>query len=74
MTGYLDAQGLKCPLPVLRARKAIKSVEIGAGLTVLSTDPASTKDFKAFCEQTGHELLSSSESDGVFTFVLRRGR
>ena len=70
----LDAGGLKCPLPVLRARKAIKVLEIGAELTVLATDPAAPKDFKAFCEQAGHELILSTESDGVFTFVLRRGR
>jgi tRNA 2-thiouridine synthesizing protein A len=70
----LDAEGLKCPLPVLRARKAIKVLEIGAELTVLATDPAAPKDFKAFCEQAGHELVLSTESDGVFTFVLRRGR
>ena len=70
----LDAGGLKCPLPVLRARKAIKALEIGAELTVLATDPAAPKDFKAFCEQAGHELILSTESDGVFTFVLRRGR
>jgi tRNA 2-thiouridine synthesizing protein A len=74
MTGHLDAQGLKCPLPVLRARKAIKAVKIGAELSVLATDPAAPKDFKAFCEQTGHELVSSTECDGIFTFVLRRGR
>ncbi|NKB21605.1 MAG: sulfurtransferase TusA family protein [Alphaproteobacteria bacterium] len=70
----LDAQGLKCPLPVLRARKAIKSVEIGGELTVLATDPAAPKDFKAFSEQAGHELVSSAKTDDVFTFVLRRGR
>jgi tRNA 2-thiouridine synthesizing protein A len=70
----LDAGGLQCPLPVLRARKAIKALEIGAELTVLATDPAAPKDFKAFCEQAGHELILSTESDGVFTFVLRRGR
>jgi tRNA 2-thiouridine synthesizing protein A len=70
----LDAEGLKCPLPVLRARKAIKALEIGAELTVRATDPAAPKDFKAFCEQAGHDLVSSTESGEVFTFVLRRGR
>jgi tRNA 2-thiouridine synthesizing protein A len=70
----LDAEGLICPLPVLRAGKAIKVLEIGAELTVLATDPAAPKDFKAFCEQAGHELVLSTESDGFFTFVLRRGR
>jgi tRNA 2-thiouridine synthesizing protein A len=70
----LDAEGLKCPLPVLRARKAIKALEIGGKLIVRATDPAAPKDFTAFCEQAGHELVSNTESDGVFTFVLRRGR
>ena len=72
MSGHLDAKGLKCPLPVLRARKAIKSVEIGSELKVLATDPAVPKDFKAFCSQTGHVLISIKECDGVFALVLRR--
>ena len=72
MPGHLDAKGLKCPLPVLRARKAIKSVEIGSELKVLVTDPAAPKDFKAFCSQTGHVLISIKESNGVFTLVIRR--
>ena len=72
MSGHLDAKGLKCPLPVLRARKAIKSVEIGSELKVLATDSAAPKDFKAFCSQTGHLLISMKEYDGVFEFVLRR--
>jgi len=72
--GLLDAQGLKCPLPVLRARKSIRSIEIGAMLTVLATDPAAPDDFKAFCDQAGHELISSKDVDGVITITLRRGR
>jgi tRNA 2-thiouridine synthesizing protein A len=72
MTAVLDAQGLKCPLPVLRARKAMRDVAPGAPLTVLATDPAAPRDFQAFCEQAGHALVSSTESDGVYTIVLRR--
>ena len=68
----LDAQGLKCPLPVLRARKAMREVGPGATLTILATDPAAPADFAAFCEQTGHTLVSSTEAEGVHTIVVRR--
>ena len=72
MTVTLDATGLKCPLPVLRARKKIRDVAPGGSLTVLATDPAAPRDFEAFCEQTGHGLVSQSETGGVYTIVLRR--
>ena len=65
-------QGLTCPLPVLKANKALRGLPPGARLTVLATDPATTKDFSAFCQETGHELVSSEESGGVYRFVLRR--
>ncbi len=68
----LDVQGLTCPLPVLKANKALRGLSPGARLTVLATDPASVKDFSAFCQETGHELLSFGESDGVYRFVLRK--
>jgi tRNA 2-thiouridine synthesizing protein A len=68
----LDVQGLACPLPVLRANRALRGLPAGAKLTVLATDPASAKDFKAFCAETGHELLSFGEAAGVFRFVLRK--
>lgn len=68
----LDARGLKCPLPVLKARKAMKEVAPGALLTVLSTDPGASKDFEHFCEVTGHELVESSVADGVYKFVLKK--
>jgi tRNA 2-thiouridine synthesizing protein A len=68
----LDARGLKCPLPVLKARKAMKDVAPGALLTVLSTDPGAPKDFEHFCEVTGHELVESSVADGVYKFVLKK--
>lgn len=68
----LDVQGLTCPLPVLKANKALRGLPAGARLTVLATDPASVKDFSAFCQETGHELLSFGESDGVYRFVLRK--
>ena len=68
----LDAKGLKCPLPVLRARKAMKDVPAGGILIVLATDPGAPKDFEAFARATGHALLSSKEENGVFTFELKR--
>jgi tRNA 2-thiouridine synthesizing protein A len=68
----LDVQGLSCPLPVLKANKALRGLLPGARLTVLATDPASVKDFSAFCQETGHELVSFAETDGVYRYVLRK--
>jgi len=68
----LDTKGLRCPLPVLRARKAMKSIESGGILEVHATDPGSVKDFKAFCETTGDTLLATDESAGVFVFQIRK--
>ncbi len=72
MNRTLDVTGLNCPLPVLRARKALKEVPLGDCLTVLATDPASGIDFRHFCDISGHQLVDASEADGVFTFVIRR--
>jgi len=67
----LDVCGLACPLPVLKAKKAIKTLPSGSLLTVFATDPSSVKDFKMFCKLTGHRLEGNSESDGVFSFQIR---
>lgn len=68
----LDLRGLKCPLPVLRARKAAKGMRPGQILEVLATDPRALNDFPAFCENDGHELLSATEQqDGVLHIALR---
>ena len=67
----LDVCGLACPLPVLKAKKAIKTLPSGSVLTVIATDRGSVKDFETFCELTGHQLESSSETGGVFTFKIR---
>lgn len=69
----LDATGLKCPLPVLKAGKAIKQIPPGGMFEVLATDPGSIEDFAAFCDTGGHKLLEQSEDDGVFRFVIRVG-
>ena len=68
----LDAKGLQCPLPVLRARKALKTVPAGSTLTVEATDPSAPKDFAAFCEATGNRLAASTEEGGVYRFVIER--
>ncbi|HEX9647869.1 MAG TPA: sulfurtransferase TusA family protein [Alphaproteobacteria bacterium] len=67
----LDVRGLACPLPVLKARRAIRDVAAGGLLKVLATDPASVADFKSFCAVTGHRLEDSAEAGGVYSFVIR---
>ncbi|NQW09708.1 MAG: sulfurtransferase TusA family protein [Alphaproteobacteria bacterium] len=71
MVHTLDVRGLKCPLPVLKARKAIKDVPDGGLLEVLATDPAAMLDFRHYCNQSGHELVSAEEG-AVLRFVIRR--
>ena len=68
----LDVKGLNCPLPILRAKKALKDVAMGGTLEVLATDPGAVKDFEAFCRTTGNELVSSKEEGKVFSFVIKR--
>ncbi|NQU59474.1 MAG: sulfurtransferase TusA family protein [Rhodospirillales bacterium] len=73
MTTTLDTKGMNCPLPILKAKKAIKDLADGETLQVLSTDPGSVKDFEAFCRSTGNSLLDSSEAEGVFTYMIKKG-
>jgi tRNA 2-thiouridine synthesizing protein A len=68
----LDAKGLNCPLPILRARKALQAVAPGALLEIHATDPGAVKDFQAFCRSTGNELVTSSQDGNVFKFVIKR--
>lgn len=69
----LDATGLLCPLPVLKARRALKTLAAGGLLEVLATDPGAVKDFEHFCQTTGCELVESSEqAGGVLRFLLRK--
>ena len=68
----LDTRGLNCPLPILKAKKALADMASGEVLKVVSTDPGSMRDFQAFAKQTGNELLEHSEHDKVFTFYMRR--
>ena len=68
----LDARGLNCPLPILRAKKALTDMTTGQVLRILATDPGAVKDFQAFAKQTGNTLLQHAEADKVFTFYLQR--
>ncbi|RTZ67720.1 MAG: SirA family protein [Aquificaceae bacterium] len=69
----LDASGLNCPLPILRAKKAINKLESGQVLRIIATDPGSVKDFEAFCKQTGNELLETGQEGEKFTFLIKKG-
>ena len=68
----LDARGLSCPLPVLRARKAMRALAPGAVLRLLATDPGAVRDVAAMCEATGDRLIESAEADGAFTFRIEK--
>jgi tRNA 2-thiouridine synthesizing protein A len=72
LSHFLDAKGLKCPLPVLRAKKAIGALAPGQVLLIEATDSAAPEDFRAFCDTTGHVLLSSEEAKGVYIFRIKR--
>lgn len=69
----LDARGLSCPLPILRAKKAINGLAAEQTLKIMTTDPGSVRDFEAFCKQTGNELLSSTEESNDFIFLIKKG-
>ncbi len=71
-TKVLDLKGLKCPLPVLKARRTMKELAGGDILQVLATDPGAVQDFQAYCEATGDTLLEWGEADGVFTFQIKK--
>ncbi|MGH7057255.1 MAG: sulfurtransferase TusA family protein [Acetobacteraceae bacterium] len=68
----LDLKDLRCPLPVLKANRALRGLQPGERLRVLATDPAAVADFQAFCRETGHALLAWSEDAGVFSFLIRK--
>lgn len=67
----VDASGLNCPLPILRAKKALSALDAGQVLQVISTDPGSQRDFEAFSRQTGHELLKTEEAGEAWHFYLQ---
>lgn len=70
----IDTSGLNCPLPVLKAKKAIKSIDVGSVLKIISTDPGSKKDIPAWARVTGQEILEESEEGGKFVFYVKRNK
>jgi len=68
----LNAEGLNCPLPIIKAKKALKGMEAGQVLEVRSTDPGSVADFAAFCTQTGNELMSSNTEGNIYLFDIKK--
>ncbi len=68
----LDAKGMNCPLPILKAKKALKGMSNGQVLEILATDQGSIKDFEAFCRATGNKLLSSAQDGKIYTFEIER--
>ena len=69
----VDATGLACPMPLLKAKRALNAMASGERLRVLSTDQGSIRDFRVFAEQSGHVLLRSEEEGGVYTYLLQKG-
>lgn len=68
----LDARGLNCPLPILKAKKALAEMQTGEVLRIVATDSGSVRDFQAFAKQTGNALLAHSQNGLEFTFLMRR--
>ncbi|NOU69298.1 hypothetical protein GC096_35365 [Paenibacillus sp. LMG 31461] len=69
----VDAKGLACPMPIVKAKKGIDSLESGQIMELQTTDKGSMKDFQAWVNQTKHELLESKEDNGIFTFTVKKG-
>lgn len=68
----VDARGLSCPLPLLKAKQALNAMDSGEQLQVLATDQGSWRDFRVFTQQSGHQLLDSREEDGVYIYLLQK--
>ena len=68
----LDTSGLNCPLPIIKAKKEMNTMDAGQTLKIISTDPGAVKDFESFANQTGNELLSTEEKDSKFYFLLKK--
>ena len=72
VTELLDASGLTCPMPLLKAKQALNRLPAGAVLHVIATDPGSVRDFEVFARQSGHELIETKQSPARFEFLLRK--
>ena len=68
----VDATGLQCPMPLLKAKRALNAMQAGQQLRVIATDQGSVRDFRVFAEQSGHLLLDSTEADGVYNYLLEK--
>jgi tRNA 2-thiouridine synthesizing protein A len=68
----VDATGLACPMPLLKAKRALNAMQVGQRLRVLATDQGTVRDFRVFAEQSGHLLLDSVETDGVYSYLLEK--
>lgn len=68
----VDATGLQCPMPLLKAKRALNAMQAGQQLRVLATDQGSVRDFRVFAEQSGHLLLDSTEADGIYNYLLEK--
>ncbi|MCM3636186.1 sulfurtransferase TusA family protein [Sporosarcina luteola] len=73
VTKVLDAKGLACPMPVVRARKTMKEMETGEILEIFTTDKGSVADMTAWAKSSGHEMVDQKEDAGVFTFWIKKG-
>lgn len=73
-TEVVDTSGKSCPLPVLLSKKAIKKLNVGDTLKIISTDPGSKKDIPSWCKVTGQELLDDSEEDGKYVFLVKKAK
>ncbi|MCM3709538.1 sulfurtransferase TusA family protein [Sporosarcina luteola] len=73
VTKVLDAKGLACPMPVVRARKTMKEMETGEILEIFTTDKGSVADLTAWAKSSGHEMVDQKEDTGVFTFWIKKG-
>ncbi len=71
-TTEFDARGLKCPMPVIKAKKKLDELKSGDILAIIADDPGAKRDFPAFCLQTGHELISAVEEEGIFKFYIKK--
>lgn len=74
ITISVDAQGLQCPMPLLKAKQALNKIEVGQDVEVLATDAGSFRDFHAFAKQGSHELLLAEECQGIYRYVIRKGQ
>ncbi len=70
----VDAIGLACPMPLLKAKRALNGMQVGQRLRVLATDQGSVRDFQVFAEQSGHLLLDSGEANGIYTYLLEKSK